>query len=619
MTTSPPPLRIAIVGGGVAGLSAAYYLQKRAREQKRPVEITLFEETRTLGGNADTVHVDLGQRLSWPEMIAPERYVRWADLGVNDANLAAYKRMKALMYDIDYPIDHWMPPLQDTASFCTGTDWMRPPQDTASSCTGTDKRDRQRRRDDSDGDRVVELTDDRALVRGVITPRTGIAEADGGRLLPLIEVVHATAMAELESPALKSIDEESTYTCGAFFGECAASPKQMLAAAADRLGVKIDWGDPDLRRLVEKVRDDYYYPRISAMYFTDPDGPAGMPLRAPFEYYRLQESGDPPDRRYFRAGAQHWINWLGRYLVKPREHGCAPVQICVGQEAKVEVRPNDVRVTTSASGEDTAEQTFDLAIMAVHADHAKEALRFDGRLKLLGDELKSQLELVRYTESYAICHTDSRRLPENRNCWRTYNIRIRRPDEKPLSYRIDYVVNLHQNDPFTSQYNQAGLPAYFVSLADRPDAIPEHEVLDRCDPPASRDWDVGAFTALGADATAGGESDAGYRRRKRRGVSAPPVAELPENKAWNLFRHNVLDAQCLRVQHWFDHDYHRFVNAVAPDPAGDAVGAYRLPLYFTGGWTRGAGLHEQCLEQSERISALVLTKHNAGAGGSESH
>ncbi|WP_444677953.1 FAD-dependent oxidoreductase [Halomonas sp. E19] len=80
------PLRIAIIGGGVSGLSLAYYLQKLGRESARQIEVTLFERKASLGGNAETVWVDLGNRRLPGKPNTP--YRRWADLGVNDVNLA---------------------------------------------------------------------------------------------------------------------------------------------------------------------------------------------------------------------------------------------------------------------------------------------------------------------------------------------------------------------------------------------------------------------------------------------------------------------------------------------------------------------------------------------------
>lgn len=44
------PLRVAVVGGGITGLSAAYYVLRLAAEQGRPCRLTLFEQDGRLGG-----------------------------------------------------------------------------------------------------------------------------------------------------------------------------------------------------------------------------------------------------------------------------------------------------------------------------------------------------------------------------------------------------------------------------------------------------------------------------------------------------------------------------------------------------------------------------------------
>src|SRR5699024_7671303 len=49
--------RIVIVGGGITGLSAAYYLQKQGMEN-REAEITVLEESERVGGKLNTVHQD---------------------------------------------------------------------------------------------------------------------------------------------------------------------------------------------------------------------------------------------------------------------------------------------------------------------------------------------------------------------------------------------------------------------------------------------------------------------------------------------------------------------------------------------------------------------------------
>lgn len=49
---------IVIVGGGITGLSAAYYLQKEIKEKKLPYKVKLVEASSSLGGNIQTLKKD---------------------------------------------------------------------------------------------------------------------------------------------------------------------------------------------------------------------------------------------------------------------------------------------------------------------------------------------------------------------------------------------------------------------------------------------------------------------------------------------------------------------------------------------------------------------------------
>jgi len=556
-TTSPEspaadPMRIAIVGGGVSGLSTAYYLAGRARRLGRRLDIHVYEAKETLGGNADTVVVDLGRVMG---ANGPgERYLRWADLGVNDANLATYRRMEQVMRDIGYLQN--MLPLQDSACF-----------------------------DDRTG--RVALTDDAAMKGGVSDPRYSLVDADSGRLWPLIRVVHQTALDLLG-------DIHPDYTCARYFQDCLDDPPNMLAPAARALGIAIDWGDPTLGERLVQVRDHYYYPRISAMYFTDPRGPAGMPLQSPFEYYQLQEGGGTPHRCYFDHGAQTWIEALARHVegsadgVTVSIHACAPVRVRVDAHAAV-VKCGDDLVT------------YDLVVMANHADDAAMALTFESDAAAFGQRIEGILGSVAYTHGYAVCHTGAARLPANRNSWRTYNIEIRARGACSFPYRIDYVANLHQNDPANPAFDRAGLPVYFVSLVDDLNAIPRDEILDRVTdleslPPALRDALPHATRAHRPGAATG------YRHQ----MPHPPVDPVLNAKAWTMFKHNVLDEPCLQAQEAILAVNEAFARTVLDAGPAPTRAAAVPPLLFGGGWTLGAGLQEQCLQQSERIAAWIL-------------
>src|SRR5574342_886880 len=46
---------VVIIGGGIAGLTTAFYLQKEARENNLPLEVKLIEASHRLGGKMQTV------------------------------------------------------------------------------------------------------------------------------------------------------------------------------------------------------------------------------------------------------------------------------------------------------------------------------------------------------------------------------------------------------------------------------------------------------------------------------------------------------------------------------------------------------------------------------------
>jgi oxygen-dependent protoporphyrinogen oxidase len=56
--SSVSPKRVAIIGGGIAGLTAAYTLQEKAREAGLPIHFTLFESSPSLGGKIATDQAD---------------------------------------------------------------------------------------------------------------------------------------------------------------------------------------------------------------------------------------------------------------------------------------------------------------------------------------------------------------------------------------------------------------------------------------------------------------------------------------------------------------------------------------------------------------------------------
>jgi oxygen-dependent protoporphyrinogen oxidase len=60
MDASTPPPVVAIIGGGISGLSAAYYLLRSARELDWPLQVVVIERDRRLGGKIHTDTIGTG-------------------------------------------------------------------------------------------------------------------------------------------------------------------------------------------------------------------------------------------------------------------------------------------------------------------------------------------------------------------------------------------------------------------------------------------------------------------------------------------------------------------------------------------------------------------------------
>jgi uncharacterized protein len=162
------------------------------------------------------------------------------------------------------------------------------------------------------------------------------------------------------------------------------------------------------------------------------------------------------------------------------------------------------------------------------------------------------LSRISYLNGLSVAHTWCGMMPSDVNAWKTYNILIHQPPETTLKpYTISYVCNRHQNDAQNPAYNYFGGPQFFITV-NPPLAIPSQYVLQ--------------------DQT----------------TLLPAIANL---------RHNILDFACLAAQ----------------ETMQTLQGANSL--YFAGGWTNGAGLHEECWVQGENIASLIVT----GQGKPENH
>jgi oxygen-dependent protoporphyrinogen oxidase len=126
--------RVAIIGGGIAGLSAAYYLE-RARQNGAGLEWTLFEKSNRLGGVIQTDHRDGFVLEAGPDSFLtakPEAAQLCRDLGIgdeligsNDAQRKTYILLKGRLVAIPAGLEFMVPsriwPMVPTSLFSFST------------------------------------------------------------------------------------------------------------------------------------------------------------------------------------------------------------------------------------------------------------------------------------------------------------------------------------------------------------------------------------------------------------------------------------------------------------------------------------------------------------------
>ncbi len=90
-------MNIAIIGGGISGLSTAYYLIKKAKEKGKNIKITIFEKKDKLGGKVNTEYyngfiIEKGPNGWLSSKEAPTKLAKELNLKIIEANKNAQKR-----------------------------------------------------------------------------------------------------------------------------------------------------------------------------------------------------------------------------------------------------------------------------------------------------------------------------------------------------------------------------------------------------------------------------------------------------------------------------------------------------------------------------------------------
>ena len=157
------------------------------------------------------------------------------------------------------------------------------------------------------------------------------------------------------------------------------------------------------------------------------------------------------------------------------------------------------------------------------------------------DNIVNVLSQFDHYNSIAVAHTYAPLLPPDRNIWRTYNILIHGDDTQLCPYTISYVCNRHQNDAANPNCNRFRNPEFFVTL-NPAIPIPDSYVLKQAD-------------------------------------GTPAVTH---------FTHNIVNVATSKAQKFLWSGYGTGIQG-------------QNNLYFTGGWTVGTGLHEECYQSAAKV------------------
>ncbi|CCN68720.1 NAD(P)-binding protein [Vibrio nigripulchritudo] len=570
---------IAVIGGGTSGLATCYYLYHKLSESNQldQFRVHLFEKEQELGGNAHTVVLNMGKTNSVDSEgsnIDPMTLVRWADMGVNDVNFSRYKTLEAAMKATGYFSDKNLKPIEDTACFFSQdnqhlyTDDLHVsidrPMERRFSLSGTPQGD------------VFEAIVDYGT--NMSDDKDKLEVAWNIELHTFFDVL--IALAEGHAEILKPKMEYEI--CLEAFNEIRKHP-----SLANVRG-------PELAKLIIEVRDNLFFPRVAAMFFTSDKGPQHLPLASPFGYFSYQEGKEQgeqfPDRRYFVGGTKRWIEHLTAYLeqgfnVNPSD---PKLFIHTGVDVKFKAEGSGFSIASIKGTEDDSLRNapFDAVVSTIHANHARTQISFDAAHAEQGNVLDPILARIKYTQSIGIVHTDASVISSNVNSWRTFNISIRH-GEAMVPYSITFQENRHQNDWCNPQIRNAPELSYFVTL-NPTQPIADKFVLRTVDSNENLDF------LCGTDLTELPEST----QKHLKSGNNKNLLGRTDNKAIFYFAHNVYDKAAHQSQHDIE-EYHKSL-AINVKQNGYA------PIVYAGSWCAEVGLQETCWIQAENAVDKLL-------------
>ncbi len=345
--------RVAVIGGGVAGVVASYLLQRK-------YDVTLFEKNDYVGGHTNTVEIDSGP----------------------DAGLAVDTGF-IVLNDKNYPLMHKFLEQLDVQVRWSDMSFSYHCEQSGLLYAGTN-------------------------LNGLFAQRSNLLRPSFWKFLAELAKFCRKAQADLDAGGL------ANRTLGEYLRE---------------------------GRYSSRLTDDYLFPMGSAIWSSPREEIAKFPAEAFVHFFSnhgLLSLKDRPRWQTVIGGSQTYVR---SFLDSFRGTVRRAREVTQLQRAQDHVR-------VCAEGREP--ETFDFAVIAVHADQA---------LSLLQEPTEEEQRLLgawRYELNHTVLHTDPQAMPANRRGWASWNY-IREPstaDDAPAS--VTYYMNLLQ-----------GLDAkheYFVTL-----------------------------------------------------------------------------------------------------------------------------------------------------------
>lgn len=340
---------IAVIGAGVAGISAAYALNKKHR-------VTLFEAADYLGGHTNTIVLDRGS----DQGVA----IDTGFIVFNDRNYPTFIRFLKSLGLAGQPSDMSFGFHHAEGSFCYSS----------------------------------------YVPNGLFANRFNIVNPFFLKMIADIIRFNREAKEDLAKKRMESLS----------------------------LGEYLKKG-----KYSNRFKNDYLIPMGAAIWSTPPGKMLEFPAQTFMQFFLNHGLLD-------LKGRPHWMTVPGgsfQYVKKFLEQFRGNVRVNTPVQA---VKRTAAGVSVKLV--DEAEEFFDKAVIAVHADQA---------YKMLAEPTNLERELLgvwEYTRNKTVLHTDASVMPSNKRAWASWNYSVEKQTTRNQSVSLTYWMNLLQTLETKEQY-----------------------------------------------------------------------------------------------------------------------------------------------------------------------